>query len=464
MSRTPEEREAARIERERRRAGRKGDAEPLLQPAAAPPVPAIRPDPPAPEIRASRADPPSLVLAQYGSEESFADDDPGEPFSEAPAGTRRVSGLQRGRFHRGGSSGGRRTPSGARAPHSVRGRIASLVAILLAAALIWFLVQLFQPFAGSGHGAVTVDIPAHSSSGQVGDLLQKNGVISSSFFFELRATLAGERSDLRPGRYHLKLGMSYGDVLAILTKVPKPAKVTNLTITEGRTRHQIDVLLRSQGMRGSYLAATRRSRLLNPARYGAPRRTPSLEGFLFPSTYQVRDPIKISALVADQLRTFRQRYRAVNLRYARSKHLTPYDVLIIASMVEAESATAHDRPLVASVIYNRLAAGMPLQIDATTRYATGNYTKPLTVSQLNSPSPYNTRIHKGLPPTPIDNPGMASIQAAAHPAATRFLYFVVKPCGNGEQAFTSSYQHFLALQQQYQAARAKRGGRSPSHC
>ena len=107
---------------------------------------------------------------------------------------------------------------------------------------------------------------------------------------------------------------------------------------------------------------------------------------------------------------------------------------------------------------------MPLQIDATTRYETGNYTKPLTVSQLNSSSPYNTRIHKGLPPTPIDNPGMASIQAAAHPAHTRYLYFVVKPCGNGEQVFTSSYQQFLTLAQQYQAARAKRGGRSPAHC
>jgi UPF0755 protein len=107
---------------------------------------------------------------------------------------------------------------------------------------------------------------------------------------------------------------------------------------------------------------------------------------------------------------------------------------------------------------------MPLQIDATTRYATGNYTRPLTVSELSSSSPYNTRIHKGLPPTPIDNPGMAAIQAAAHPANTNYLYFVVKPCGNGEQAFASSFQQFEKLAQQYQTARAQRGGRSPSHC
>ena len=237
-----------------------------------------------------------------------------------------------------------------------------------------------------------------------------------------------------------------------------------MTITEGRTRREIDSLLRSQGVRGSYFAATRRSRLLNPARFGAPRSVASLEGFLFPSTYQLREPISVSALAADQLQTFRQRFSSVNLGYARREHLTPYDVLTIASMVEAEAQTEHDRPLIASVIYNRLAAGMPLQIDATTRYATGNYTRPLTVSQLNSPSPYNTRIRKGLPPTPIDNPGLPSIQAAAHPKPTTYLYFVVKPCGNGAQVFASTYAQFLTDAQRYQAARTQRGGRSPVHC
>jgi UPF0755 protein len=107
---------------------------------------------------------------------------------------------------------------------------------------------------------------------------------------------------------------------------------------------------------------------------------------------------------------------------------------------------------------------MPLQIDATTRYATGNYTKPLTVSELSSSSPYNTRVHKGLPPTPISNPGMAAIQAAAHPRQTKYLYFVVRPGSCGESVFSTNYQQFLHDQQQYQSARAARGGRSPTHC
>ena len=242
-----------------------------------------------------------------------------------------------------------------------------------------------------------------------------------------------------------------------------PLRTTNVTIIPGRTRRELDTLLRAQGVKGSYYQATRRSPLLNPSWYGAPPGTDSLEGFLFPDTYNLREPISITALVDDQLMDFRQHFKTVNFDYARQHHLTRYDVLIIASMVEAEAGTAKDRALVASVIYNRLAAGMPLQIDATTRYATGNYTRPLTQAQLNSPSPYNTRIHKGLPPTPIDSPGLASIQAAAHPANTNYLYFVVEPCGNGAEVFASSYQQFLADAARYQQARA-RLGRSPTHC
>jgi UPF0755 protein len=440
--RTPEEREAARRERERRRAGLQEPGPALGEPE----------------------------FDDHADDHADGFDEDGElEDGEVPAGTRRVSGAERPRVapKRQVRRRHKRPPRSARGPAARRrryaGRAASLAAIVLAGAVIWFLIELFQPFHGSGHGHVTVSIPTHASSSTVGDLLEREGVISSSFFFEARATLAGERSDLRSGTYHLKQGMSYGSVLKILTTPPPAARVTELTLTEGKTRRQIDALLRAQRVRGSYLAETRHSPLLDPRHYGAPRNTPSLEGFLFPETYQLREPIRISALVADQLRTFRQRFARVNLAYARHARLTAYDVLIIASMVEGEAATARDRPLVASVIYNRLKAGMPLQIDATTRYATGNYTKPLTVSELNSPSPYNTRIHKGLPPTPIDNPGMAAINAAARPARTKDLFFVVKP-GTCIQVFTPSYQQFLKYQQQYQAARSARGGRSPSSC
>jgi UPF0755 protein len=358
----------------------------------------------------------------------------------------------------------RRRPAQPRRKHSWVGRIFALLTLVLAAAVIWFVVKLFQPLHGSPHGQVTVVVPAHSTARQIGDQLAKDGVVSSGLFFDLRATLAGERGDLRAGTYHLQLGMSYGAVLKILTTAPPAAKTTNITITEGRTRTQINDLLRSQGVKGSYFAATRRSPLIDFAAFGAPRHTPDLEGFLFPDTYQLVEPISIPKLVSDQLRAFKQEFGRVNLGYARSKHLSPYDVLTIASLVQGEAATAHDEPLVASVIYNRLRLGMKLQIDATVRYATGNYSKPITNSQLHSGSPWNTYAHKGLPPTPIDNPGLAAMQAAAHPAHTNFLFFVAKVCGNGSSVFESSYKQFQADEAKYQQARSARGGKSPERC
>jgi uncharacterized YceG family protein len=474
--RTDQEREAARLERERRRTERPG------QTASESPQPYVEGLPPyepagEPHIFDTRepSDEHADDLAVDDHDDDLHDDDHDDDLHDAdphddghgaelPVGTRRISHQERKQAVETAPRSPRRPARPAKRTRSWFGRLLAVLAILLAAAVIWFLIELFQPLHGSGHGSVTVTIPPHATSRQIGDLLERDGVIASGFFFDARATLGGDRSDMRSGTYHLKLDMPYGDVLTILTTPPKAAKTSDLTITEGRTRRQIDALLHAQHVKGSYFADTHRSKLLDPHTYGAPRNVNSLEGFLFPSTYQVRDPISIGALVADQLKTFKQRFRGVNLTFAKKKNLTAYDVLIIASMVEAESATAHDRPLVSAVIYNRLRKGMPLQIDATTRYLTGNYSKPLTESELNSRSPYNTRIHKGLPPTPIDNPGMASIQAAAHPALKNYLYFVVKPCGNGEQTFTASYSQFLQDQQKYESARAAHGGRSPAHC
>ncbi|HEX3974620.1 MAG TPA: endolytic transglycosylase MltG [Solirubrobacteraceae bacterium] len=367
--------------------------------------------------------------------------------AEAPSGTRRISRLEQRSIRPHKARSVRRRPPHSRRRGRWRGRFASLVALILAGALIWFLVELFQPLGTSPHGSVTVVIPPNSSTKEIGALLQREGVIGHGLFFELRATLGGERGDLRSGTYHLQLGMSYATVLSLLSKAPRAAPTTQLTISEGHTRAYVAALLRKQKIKGNYLAATRHSRALDPRKYGAPRTTPFLEGFLFPDTFTLVKPVKMSALVDDQLKDFKRRFARVNLSYARSKHLSPYEVLTVASLIEAEAASQKARPLIASVIYNRLADHMMLQFDTTTQYATGNYTKPLTVSQLKSNSPYNTHTHLGLPPTPINSPGLASIDAAAHPARTRYLYFFAKPCSN-QTVFATSYaqfQHLLAV-------------------
>src|SRR5581483_1106818 len=255
----------------------------------------------------------------------------------------------------------------------------------------WFLISLFQPFGGRGSGSLEVSIPRGASVGEIGDILSKRGVVSSSFFFELRARLAGDSGDLKPGVYHLRHDMSYSAALDALKKRVAP-NVVQVTVPEGRSRLEIAPLTR--GLKGSYLKDTIRSPYLNPRRYGA-RHARNLEGFLFPASYQLKKGASVRTLVKDQLQAFKQNFAKVSLRYARSKNLTPYDVLIIASMVEREASIARDRPLIASVIYNRLRDHMPLGIDSTLRFALNDWTRPLRVSQLASPSPYNTRTHVG---------------------------------------------------------------------
>jgi UPF0755 protein len=215
---------------------------------------------------------------------------------------------------------------------------------------------------------------------------------------------------------------------------PKPFRIV---FPEGFTRAQMEVRVRDVAK-----IARRKSDKpvkLNEAGYALatrhasipcfkPRAQRNLEGFLFPATYDFLGQTTTAQLAQDQLQAFCVNWRQVNLSYARSKNLTDYDVLTIASMVEKETLAPDERPLVAAVIYNRLHAQMPLGIDATLRYGLHiPPTQSILESQLASDTPYNTRKTAGLPPTPIANPGLASIKAAAHPAHVNYLFFVRKP-------------------------------------
>ena len=205
-----------------------------------------------------------------------------------------------------------------------------------------------------------------------------------------------------------------------------------------RTKRHVDPVLSAS----SYLRATRRipvsKEFLPNVENGA------AEGFLFPALYDFTPVTTSKQLVKDQLSAFRRRFGQVRLAYAKARNLTPYDVLIIASMIEKEVIAPQERPLVAAVIYNRLHNRMRLQIDATLRYGLGIPPgKTITQAQLNTKNPYNTTLNYGLPPTPIANPGLASMQAAAHPAKVDYLYFVRKP-DKIHHFFTSNLDTFNA--------------------
>jgi UPF0755 protein len=244
---------------------------------------------------------------------------------------------------------------------------------------------------------------------------------------------------------------------ATTAAAPKPV-ILRIVFPEGFTRKQMvtrvaevrqiakskrKVTPRLSG--NAYAAATKAAKV--PAAFRKDAR--GIEGFLFPATYEFTPKTTAAKLVADQIAHFEANWKKVDMAFARSKNLTPYDVLIIASMVEKETIAPDERPLVAAVIYNRLKAGMPLGIDATIRYGLDvPGTEPLRVSQLESDNPYNTRNRQGLTPTPIANPGLASMQAAAHPADVDYLYFVRKP-DKIHHFFTASESEFFAKACEY---------------
>ena len=344
-----------------------------------------------------------------------------------------------------------------------RRRALALLAMVVVLFGAWFLIELFQPFAGDGSGSVEVSIPPGVSARQIGDLLASRGVVSSGFFFDLRASLAGDGPKLRHGVVQLRHGMSYAAALTALTTAPAVVTI-KVTIPEGFTRAQIALLAKADGLTGDYLVASRPSAAFDPRTYGASAAVHTLEGFLFPATYFNYPGASVTKLVSAQLAAFRQNFDQISFAKARAAHLSEYDVLIIASMVEREAQVPKDRALVAAVIYNRLRAGMTLGIDATLRYALKDYTHALTASELGRDTPYNTRIHQGLPPTPISNPGLASMIAAADPAPASYLYYVNKPGTCGELAFATSYTQFQADVAAYNAARNAAGGRSPTTC
>lgn len=245
-------------------------------------------------------------------------------------------------------------------------------------------------------------------------------------------------------------------------KIPPIPKIVKIVIPEGFTRAQIAVLAHQDGLRGSYLLPSKRSGEIDLEHYGAPASTPNLEGLLFPATYEMYVGAPASQLVSEQLTAFHENFGGGEVDRARVLGITPYQLLIVASIIEREAAIPHDRRLVAAVIYNRLRLNMTLGIDSTLRYALHNFTTPLTETELHSDSPYNTRMHTGLPPTPISNPGVAAIQAAAHPAHVSYLYYVAGADGCGEEVFSTSYVQFEKNAAAYREAIAKNGGRVPS--
>jgi UPF0755 protein len=293
---------------------------------------------------------------------------------------------------------------------------------------------------------VKVVVPVGASLSSIADQLEAKGVVKHARAFVIRAQGDGYATEFKPGTYTFHRNEPYERLVALLTKGVN-APTIKVSIPEGTTLRQASVRV------AAVVPSISAAGYVEIARDEPPpfdldgyKKGTTLEGMLFPATYEVLPKISATEFVDEQLTTFDRYFAKVDLARATKANLTAYDVVIIASMIDREAQMPGERRLVAAVIWNRLRKDMMLQIDATVQYALGKTKPALTFEDLKIDSPYNTYKHAGLPPTPISNPGLAALKAAADPADVPYLYYVARNDGSGRHYFSSDYDQFLADQ------------------
>ena len=315
----------------------------------------------------------------------------------------------------------------------------ALIAVVLAA--IFFIYT--SAFSGSGSGAPKkVSVVQGDTLSSVADKLKGAGIIESATAFKLEARASGNSADLKPGTYKFHPGDDTAKILKTLT-VNKPAPTFSVTIPEGLTMKQTadEVASQSKVSAKDFEAAAKKT----DYEYGflKNKNIKTTEGFLFPKQYDFEKGANARQMVDRLLNQYLIETENLDFGSTEKKlNLSEYEIVTVASLVERESASPDERPLIASVIYNRIRQGMPLQIDASVQYALGKPKAELSLQDLKVNSPYNTYENKGLPPGPICSPSLDSIEAALQPADTNYLYYVLNKKGT-KHTFTSNYDDFL---------------------
>lgn len=305
---------------------------------------------------------------------------------------------------------------------------------------------------GQPHGApARVIIPRGASFGQAADSLAHSGIIGSPKLFRLYGRFTGGDRNIKPGTYLLKHGTPWSDIVSALNG--GHGLVNTITIPEGYTVAQIAPALAKtlQVPVDSVQAAMRDTALL--ARLDLPN--PTLEGYVFPDTYAFPVGTTARQAVREMVYSFERRWRPEWDSSANGLKINRNDLVTMASIVEKEARLPEERPVIAAVYYNRLRRGMLLQADPTVQYALGHHVGRVLYKDLTVESPYNTYVHKGLPPGPVASPGVASLSAAANPANVPYLYFVATKDGHHEFRNTLE-EHTSAVRQVRAAAPAKK--------
>lgn len=305
-------------------------------------------------------------------------------------------------------------------------------------------------YSGTGAGAAVVQVHEGDTARNIGATLVSKQVVKSAGAFADASSAEPRSRSLQPGFYQLREHMSARSALALLLE-PTSRLRGRVTVPEGAPLAKVvDRLTKGTEVRRADLAAA----LARPSTLGLPTYAMGEpEGFLFPATYDVEPGTKAVDVLRLMTARFSIEAAALDLELAaKAQQRSAYDIVTVASLVEAETPLDADRAKVARVVYNRLAMGMPLQLDSTVNYVRTERAARLSNADIAVASPYNTYLHKGLPPTPIDSPGRAALKAALHPAAGNYIFFITID-KQGHSLFTASYPQFLTAK-----AKAQRDG------
>jgi UPF0755 protein len=328
--------------------------------------------------------------------------------------------------------------------------VAAIVCVVLVAAGLWVNRQI-NPGGGPGE-PISVELVSGQSTAEIAQVLEDHGVITSARVFTAYAWVRGS-GDIQAGTYDLHTNMAMSDVMAALSAGPELEPLPEghaVTIPEGLTVDETIARLTDpeDGVPG-FDADTLRL-LVTDGSVGSrhvPDDEENIEGILFPETYTVSEGVDELEFLERMVTEFETTFRELDVEERASQvNLSPYEALIVASLIEKETRIDDERPMVAGVIYNRLGLDMALQIDATSCYEIDEVPCRLSSEDLERDTPYNTRINTGLPPTPIASPGRASIEAALSPADGDWLYYV-RNDDEGGHLFTADYDEFVQARQ-----------------
>lgn len=302
-------------------------------------------------------------------------------------------------------------------------------------------------FEGEGSGSVTIVVAKGDSLTAIGRTLADAEVVASSDAFVGAASSDDRAESIAPGAYQLRKGMSGAAALELMLD-PASRVVQKVVVPEGLRFEKTIVRI----TKGTDLTEDQVKEALSRAgALGLPAYAEgSVEGFLFPATYEFQPGVDADTVVKAMLTRFRVAAKEVDLvAEAKKRKLTPFEVVVIASLVQGESAP-EDYDKVARVVFNRLEQGMPLQFDSTVNYALGKSDLQLSAEDLKTDSPYNTYVNKGLPPGPINSPGEAALTAVLNPAKGDWLYFVTTDPDTRTTEFATTYDEFLVLKRKFQ--------------